>query len=266
MRAIVADHRLDDIQPRRQLADRNHHIARTGFDEITATAFEIHALRRLDHLRVPDRVAKARDHVIAFQRRELRVLFEMRRLAGLLAELELRRGFGRLAARRERQHALPRAARLGVPAVPQIRERVREPFALVIRRDIQPMQILLRLQELQRLRHAIHDDVRAAIPLQRVLEVAAGRFEPHLRQLIAAEARIGKQEERLTVDLLRIEVARRRGLQASGSRRCWHRLRCSMRCRRHRRMAATSRASVPRATLRTSNAARRRAVAKPATR
>ncbi|EDT06501.1 hypothetical protein BgramDRAFT_6730 [Paraburkholderia graminis C4D1M] len=213
MRAIVADHGFDDIKPRRQLAHRNHHVARACLDKVTAAAREVHAFGRLDHFRVPDRIAKARDHVIALQRRELRVLFKLRLLAGLLAEPELRRGFGCLAAGRERKHTLPCAARLGEPAVPQISERVREPFALIIRRDIQPMQILLRLQKVERFAHAIHDDVRAAVGLQCVLEIAAGRFEPNLRGLIAAEARIREQEERLTVHLLRAVVARRRGVQ-----------------------------------------------------
>ncbi len=60
------------------------------------------------------------------------------------------------------------------------------------------MQVLLALEEVQRLVDAVDADVRAAVGLHAVATVvAARRFQAHLGHLVGGEARVGEQEERL---------------------------------------------------------------------
>ncbi|NKF67605.1 hypothetical protein GO296_04886 [Ralstonia solanacearum] len=197
MRAVRADHRLDDVQPRRQLAHRNHHVADVLRHPLAAAAFELDVLGRRDRLGLPDRVAEAAEQLVALERRVLRGVRKARGRGHLVAHAELRRGFHRLAARGERQHALPGSARLAGPVVPQVGQRVGQALARVVGLDVDAVQVLLRLQEIERLRHAVDQDIGAAVAGELVLVFAARGLQAHHRLLVGAVARVRQQEERL---------------------------------------------------------------------
>ena len=216
VRTVRANHGFNDVQTRRQLADRNHHVAGVLRYPFAAAAFELHVLGRCDGLGIPDRVAEAAQQFVALERRVLRVVREARGRGHLIAHAELRRGLHGLAARGERQHALPGAAGLARPVVPQIGQRIGQAFARVVGLDVDAVQVLLRLQKFQRLRHAVDEDVGAAVAGQFVLVLAARGFEADQRFLIGAVARIREQEERLSLDGL---VAAARHVEQRGVRR-----------------------------------------------
>ncbi len=197
MRTVRADHRLDDIQAGRQLAHRDHHVADVLRQPLAAAAFELDVLGRRDRLGIPDGVAEAAEQLIALEGRVLRVVRKARRRGHLVAHAELRRGFHRLAARRERQHALPGTAGLAGPVVPQVGQRVGQALARVVGLDVDAVQILLRLQEFERLRHTVDQDVGAAVAGELVLVFAARRLQAHQRLLVGAIARVRQQEKRL---------------------------------------------------------------------
>ncbi len=200
MGAVGADDAFHDVQARLELAQRHHHVAGIARQEFAAAAFQLDVLGRRDFLGVPDRVAEALDHVMALERLVLRIVLEAGRLGNLVAHAELRRVLHRLAAGRERQHALPCAARLLVPAIPQVGQGIGQPFAAVVRLDVEPVQVLLRLQEGDRIGDPVHEDVGAAVALQFALVFAARGFQAHLRRLVAAIAGVREQKERLALE------------------------------------------------------------------
>ena len=202
VRTVRANHGFNDVQTGGQLANRDHHVAGVLRHPFAAAALELHVLGRCDGLGVPDRVAEAAQQFVALERRVLRVVREARGRGHLVAHAELRRGLHGLAARGERQHTLPGAAGLARPVVPQIGERVGQAFTRVVGLDVDAVQVLLRLQKFQRLRHAVDEDVRAAVAGQFVLVLAARRFKADHRFLISPVARIREQEERLPLERL----------------------------------------------------------------
>ena len=72
------------------------------------------------------------------------------------------------------------------------------------------MQVLLRLQEFERLRHAIDEDVCTAVAGELILVLTARRFQTDHRFLIGAVAGVRQQEEWLALERL-IATARHFG-------------------------------------------------------
>ena len=196
--AVLADQRLDQVQAGLELAQRDIDVARVDGDEGAGRAGQLDALGRLDGLGVPQRIAELGHQRHALHRRVLRLGLEGGRRFDRIAHLQLRRLFGHLYPRLVGEGPLHHPTRLAVPAVPQVGQGVGQALALVLPLGHHPVQVLLPLEELQRLLDAVHTHVHAAVGLHHVATVvAARRLQAHLGHLVAGEAAVGQQEKRL---------------------------------------------------------------------
>ncbi|EFQ38374.1 putative membrane protein [Pseudomonas aeruginosa 39016] len=194
--AVLADQRLDQVEARLQLAQRDVDIARHDVDELAGGTGQLDVLRRLDGLGVPQRIAELADQRQAGNRRVLRLRVVGRRRGHGVAHLQLRHRLGDLLPRLVGEGALHHPARLAIPVVPEIGQGVRQAFALELSLGQDPVQVLLPLEELQRLFDPVQAHVDPAIGLHAVAPVvAAGRFETDPRFLVGGEAAVGEQEE-----------------------------------------------------------------------
>ncbi|MNZ64507.1 hypothetical protein D3C78_826790 [compost metagenome] len=196
--AVLADQRLDQVQPRLELAQRDVDVARHHVDELAGRAGQVHILRWLDRLGVPQRIAELADHRQSGHRRELRLGVEAGRRGDGIAHLQLRHRLGDLFARLVGKRPLHHPPRLAVPVVPQVREGVGQALALELPFGDHPVQVLLALEEVHGLVDAVDPHVHPAVRLHAVAPVvAARRLQAHLGDLVAGEAAVGEQEERL---------------------------------------------------------------------
>ena len=198
---MLADDRFDQVQARLALAQRDHHIAGAGDDEVAARAIELDAFRRRDGLGLPDRIAEAVDQLHALDRLVLRMVGEHGRLADRVIRRQLRLFFRDRAARLAGKQLAPGQARLLPPAIPQKAQGVGQALALVIALDLDAVQIALLFQEFHRLGHAVDDDVGARIRFQvHAPHVAARHFQAHARFIKTAVAGVRQQKEGLALE------------------------------------------------------------------
>ena len=229
VRAVLAGHRFHQVQPRRQRAQRHPHIALAGLDELAAAAGKLQVFRWRDGLCELHRIAEALHRLEAGQRFELARLLEGGGLGQPLRCLQRRRLRGDGAARLGREQPLPRQARLHDPVVPDVRQGIAQALGGGHRRNVDPVQVALPLQERQRLGHAIDDDVDAAGGHQLLRRID---LQPHPSRFGAREAGVGEQEERLAGKrcvgrVQRRRVGRVRGKSAQAQRQTHSRQRAA---------------------------------------
>ena len=200
-RAVLADQRFDQIQTRLQVAQRDVNVARCDADEITGRPRQIHTFRWLNRLGLPQRIAKLADHRQTRNQRKLRLRVVRRRCGDGVAHLQFRHFLGDLFARLIRERALHHPTGFAVPVVPQVREGVGQAFAFELTITDHTVQVLLALEEIQRLVDAIHTNVGAAIRFHAESTViAARRFEANHCLFITGETAVGEQEKAFTGD------------------------------------------------------------------
>ena len=197
-RAVLADQRFNQIQPRLQVTQRDVDVARRDADEVAGRAGQIDPGRRLDRLGLPQWITELADHRQTRDQRELRLRVVRRRRGHGLAHFQLRHFFGDLLARLVGERTLHHPAGFAIPVVPQIGEGVGQTFALELAVADDAMQVLLALEEIQRLVDAIHANVGAAVRFHAKAPVVTTRgFEADHRRLVAGKTAVGEQEETL---------------------------------------------------------------------
>ena len=192
--AMLAADRFDHVQTGRALAERHIDIARRGGHEFTAAAFELEVLGRRDRLGHLQRVTETIDDRQARDRLEARRLFEGGRFGQVRARAEVGRMLDHRLACVRREQTPPRDARLDHPAVPQMGQHIRQAVVGRLGIDLHAMQVLLLLQEGERIGHAVDDHIDAAHLFERGRLI---ELEAHGRVVGAAVGRIRQQEERL---------------------------------------------------------------------
>ena len=199
--AVLADDRFDQVQARLALAQRDHHIAGAGDDEVAARSIELDAFRRFDGLGLPQRIAEAVDQFHALDRLVLRMIGEHGAPADGVVRRQLRLFFRDGQARLAGKQLAPGQARLLPPAIPQKAQGIGQAFALVIALHLDAVQIALFFQEFHRFGHAVDDDVGARIRFQvHASHVTARHFQTHARFIKTAVTGVREQEERLTLE------------------------------------------------------------------
>ena len=196
--AVLADDRLGQVQAGLQFAQRHVDVARGDADEVARRAGQVNALGRLDRLGFPQRVTELGHQRQALHRRELHLRGVFGGRGDGAAHLQLRRLFGDLLARLVGERSLHYPTGFAVPVVPQVRQGVGQPLALELALRDHAVQVLLALEEFQRLLDAVQAHIHAAVAFHAIAAViTAWRLEAHRGHFIGGEARVGKQEERL---------------------------------------------------------------------
>ncbi|MNN04756.1 hypothetical protein D3C81_1174900 [compost metagenome] len=197
-RAVLADQRFHQIQTRFEIAQRDVYVARRDADELTGRTGQVHPRRWLDRLGLPQRITELADHRQTRYQRELRLRIVGRWRGHRVAHLQFRHFLGDLFTRLVGKRPLHHPAGFAIPVVPQVREGVGQALALELPFGDHPVQVLLALEEVQRLVDAVDPHVHPAVRLHAVAPVvAARRLQPYLGDLVAGEAAVGEQEERL---------------------------------------------------------------------
>ncbi|MNK76446.1 hypothetical protein D3C87_960140 [compost metagenome] len=197
-RAVLADQRFHQIQTRFEIAQRDVDVARRDADELAGRPGQVHPGRWLDRLGLPQRITELADHRQTRYQRELRLRIVGRWRGHRVAHLQFRHFLGDLFTRLVGKRPLHHPTGFAIPVVPQVREGVGQTFTLELAIADHSMQVLLALEEIQRLVDAIHPNVGAAVGLHaKPAIVAARRFEAHHRRFIAGKTAVGQQEKTL---------------------------------------------------------------------
>ncbi|MNO94351.1 hypothetical protein D3C76_859690 [compost metagenome] len=197
-RTVLADQRFDQIQTRFQVAQRDIDVTRCNADELAGRTGEVDTFRRLDRLGLPQRIAKLADHRQARDQGELRLCVVGRWRGHGVAHFQFRHLLGDLFTRLVGKRPLHHPTGFAVPVVPQVGERIRQAFALELAVTDHPVEVLLALEEIQRLVDAIHPDIGAAVRFHtEAAVVATWRFKAHRGLFVAGKTAVGQQEKAL---------------------------------------------------------------------